>query len=41
MVDDPHYGINGLSVPDRTIIRDQAIKDETTLFLEGSNGNLE
>jgi hypothetical protein len=37
----PTYGIHGLALPSGSISRDQSFADDTTLYLEGTNDNLE
>lgn len=40
MLDNPRYAIKGLTLLNETIIHDQAVADDTILYLERSNRNL-
>ncbi len=41
MLDDPRFGINGLTLPGGREIRDQTFADDTALYLQGTRGNME
>lgn len=41
MLDDPKYGVEGLSLPRGGLVRDQTFVDDTTLYLRGHLANLD
>jgi hypothetical protein len=41
MINDPVYGVNGLTLPDGTTIRIQCFADDIALYLQGTHDNME
>jgi hypothetical protein len=41
MLDDPKFGVEGLTLPRGGLLRDQTFADDTTLYLQGSPSNLD
>ncbi len=41
MMADPKHGVEGLSLPKGSLIRDQTFVDDTTLYLQGSRSNMD
>ncbi len=41
MLDDPRFGVEGLTLPGGKKIRDQTFADDTTLYLQGTRENME
>jgi len=41
MIEDPNYGVEGLTLPKGGYVRDQTFVDDTALYLQGSHSNMD
>jgi hypothetical protein len=41
MIEDPNYGVEGLTLPKGGCVRDQTFVDDTALYLQGSHSNMD